>query len=344
MAQVFEKMAALAGFATHDFEEFFALSAELDAAEVAAVLGYLLGRLDSLDAAALVSVLRGLHPQRTLALGSDHPTLNMVGTGGGPATFNITTTAAFVVAAAGPVVVKTGSAACRSKSGFADVAASLGTLKVAMPWPEIEAIAGDVGIVFVPPSYYAPQIGTLSQMLAPAAFYNVAAYLNKIGPLLSPVRVDHRFIGANSVCCLEMLAGACADLGDIPTTIVSAADGMDEVSSRARTARVRLTAAGSRADDVIDPQALDIAAPPPEALVGFARTAAAECCERILSGKGTRAQTEIVALNAGVVLTSLGLFSDLAAGVRAATRLIVEGEALRKLHCLRERVWKCVRR
>ena len=284
--------------------------------------------------------MRRLHPQRTFKTADGRTTVNLVGTGGGPSTFNITTTVAFVVAAAGVVVIKTGSSACRSKSGFADVAAKLGTLKLAMPWEQLEAIVADVGIVFIPPAHYAPILGTLVDNLTPPIYRNVASYLNKIGPLMAPVRVDHQFIGANSLSCLEMLAGACCLLGDVPATLVSSEDGMDEVSTMAPSRVIQLTSDGNRNDETIDPRELGIRPPAADALEGYDITQAAECCERILGGEGTTAQSEIVALNAGVVLTSLGLCSDLAQGLDAARKILRDGAGLRKLEQLRKRVWK----
>ncbi|HEV3138095.1 MAG TPA: hypothetical protein VGZ26_09325 [Pirellulales bacterium] len=343
MRQVFEKMASMSGLSQSDFRQFFAHASDLAPAEIGAVLGYLLGRIDSRDAAAMVSVVREINPPHAIKI-DGRPTVNMVGTGGGPSTFNITTTAAFVVAAAGVVVVKTGSNACRSKAGFADVAAKLGTLKVTMPWDQIEAIVADVGIVFVPPASHALALGTLEYKLTAPVFRNVAAYMNKIGPLLAPVKVDHRCIGANSASCLEMLTGACRLLGDVPTTLFSADDGLDEVSSMAPTRLIQLTADGARQDDRLDPGSLGIQRPGLDALAGQEPAAAAECCERILSGRGTPAQSDIVALNAAVVLTSMGLFANVSAGFEATTRLIQQGAALAKLHELRSRVWKCAKR
>lgn len=344
MVRAFDKMASLSDLSRADVEEFFLQLADLAPGEVGAILGYLLGRLDSQDAATVVSVLRDLHPQRKVHVTDGRTTVNLVGTGGGPSTFNITTTVAFVIAAAGAVVVKTGSGAWRSRAGFVDVAARLGALKLAMPWERIEAIAEEVGIVFVPLSHYAPVLGRLEQHLTLAVCRNAASYLRKLGPLCSPVHVDYQLIGANSVSCLEMLAGACRILGDTPATLVASEDGLDEASTRGRTALVYLDAAGDRTDSVIDPRTLGLAIPSADALRGYEPAAAAECCERILSGKGTEAQTDIVALNAGVALTGLGLSPSIAAGFQTAQQLLAEGEALRKLHQLRERVWKCATR
>ena len=102
--------------------------------------------------------------------------------------------------------------------------------------------------------------------------------------------------------------------------------------------------AGGRKDESIDPRALGIAPPSWDALGGYEPAAAAECCERILGGKGTTAQADIVALNAGAVLTSMGRYADSATGFQAALKILRDGAALDKLRQLRERVWKCVKR
>lgn len=344
MVRVFERMASVSGFSQGDCEEFFSESASLTAGEIGAVLGYLLGRLDSHDAAAFVGAVRALHPPRDLRCVDGRTSVNLVGTGGGPSTFNITTSAAFVVAAAGAVVVKTGSRACRSQSGFLDVAARLGTVKLSMPWTLIESIVAEVGIVFVPLTCYAPALAVFEQILTPTVYRNAASYLNKVGPLLAPVRVGYRFLGANTHRVMEMLAGASCLLGDLPGSVVSAEDGLDEVSTTSRTRILRFAGDGSRKELALDPRDIGITLSSLDDLRGHEPAAAAECCERILGGEGTAAQTDIVALNAGAVLTSLGMFADLASGFQAARQILKDGEALNKLQQLRHQVWKWVKR
>lgn len=341
MADLFNKLASLSEFAREDFREFFQLAEELSSSEVACVLGYLLGRFDAHDAANMVSVLRELHPQYDVKISDGRRTVNLVGTGGGPPTFNITTIVAFVVAAAGVVVIKTGSSACRSSAGFADVAMKLKTLKLSMPWERIEEIANDIGIVFVPPGHHAPELGILEYKLSRPAYRNVALYFNKLGPLLSPVHVDHRFIGVHTNRCLETLSDACDLLDDTPTTLISAKDGMDEVSSMSKTKVVRLRADHTRQEEWIDPAEFDLHSTSLEALCGDEPAAAAECCERILAGEGTTDQSQIVALNSSMVLTSLGRVPDLQAGYKESLQLIQQGAGLNKLRELREQVWKC---
>ena len=129
-----------------------------------------------------------------------------------------------------------------------------------------------------------------------------------------------------------MLAGACGILGDVPTTLlITAEDGMDEVSSLAKTLLIHLAADGSRDERWIDPRSLGIQASSLGDLQGFEPDAAAKCCERILGGRGTAAQNEIVALNAGVVLSQFGPCADLTAGYQAAMQILASGEALEKL-------------
>jgi anthranilate phosphoribosyltransferase len=335
MIRLFDKMAAFERLSQADFAELFA-EARPAPAEIAALLGYLLGRQDGDEAAAFIQALRDRFPQRTVRV-DGRPTVNLVGTGGGRSTFNITTTTAFVVSAAGAVVVKTGSGAWRSRTGFAEVAGALGAMK-AVPWEQLEAIAREVGIVFIPPLYTAPILARWAHALGAATFRNVAGYVNKLGPLLSPVRVDHRFIGVTPPAALEMLARASAVLGDVPATLVASDDGLDEVSTAAGTSIVRLAADGTRRDTRIDPGELSIKAPQPDELQGSDPAESADICAAILAGRGSPAQTDIVAVNAAVVLAEIGAAASVRSGLDEARRLLREGAALRKLEQLRERM------
>ena len=145
---VFDRMANAEGFCRADIEHFLAGVCENSSGEIGAVFGYMLGRLDSDDALAMVQALRGMQDQREIPTEVGQPSVSMVGTGGGASTFNITTTASFIVAAAGPLVVKMGSNSWRSKSGSADVAALLGVMPIRMPWDAVVQAAEQAGIVF----------------------------------------------------------------------------------------------------------------------------------------------------------------------------------------------------
>jgi anthranilate phosphoribosyltransferase len=107
---------------------------------------------------------------------------------------------------------------------------------------------------------------------------------------------------------------------------------------------VHLSANGHRQETTIDPAMIDIRAPSQAELKGFEPVAAAQCCQRILSGEGEPAQMDIVALNAGTVMSCIGLCTNVASGYREALKILKSGEALQKLLALRERVWECVKR
>lgn len=340
MADVFDRMANGEGFSRADLEGFLAQARQISPGEIGAVFGYLLGRLDAGDALAMVEALRGLQEPRdiSLATASGHPSVSMVGTGGGPSTFNITTTASFVVAAAGPLVVKMGSTAWRSKSGSADVAAQLGVMPIRMSWDSVLQVARETGMVFVPPSYYPPILAKLAHELTMPTFRRVAGFINILGPLLSPVKVDHRFIGARSADCMEMLAEVCRGVGEVPTTFFSSEDGLDEVSTMAPTRVLNVDRAGETQRSTLDPASLQIPSPSIEELAGYESVEAAECCRRILGGTGSRAQTDIVALNAAAILHQLALFDTLEASYERALEILEGGEALQVLQRLRESV------
>jgi len=338
MADVFSRMANGEGFTRVDLEEFLGKIRKASPGEIGAVFGYLLGRLDSSDAQAMVEALRGTQESREISSEVGQPTVSMVGTGGGPSTFNVTTTSSFVVAAAGPLVVKMGSNAWRSKSGSADVAAQLGVMPIRMKWDAVLQVAQEAGIVFVPPSYYPPILARLAHGVTMPTFRRVAGFINILGPLLSPVKVDRRFIGARSVACMEMLAEVCRGIGDLPTTFFSSEDGLDEASTMAPTNVLSLDAAGEAQRSTIDPSLLQIPCPSIEELAGYEGAEAAECSLRILGGKGSSAQTDIVALNAGVVMHKLDLFDTLEAGYERAQEILRAGEALQVLERLRESV------
>jgi len=319
-----------------DVEEFLASINDLAAAEVAAVLGCLLGRHDGRDAATVVSAIRRLSPPKRIAGTADSPTVNIVGTGGGPSTFNISTATSFLLAAAGLKVIKTGSTAWRSRSGFMEVAMALGCLKESLTWDHIEAVADETGIAFVPPALYPPVLRDTASLLTPAVFRRVGYYINIIGPLLSPVAVDFRFLGASSRARQALLVDAATALGDIPACVVAAENGMDEVSSIGDTTVVAIDAAGQCDTMTIDPTMLPLTDVTIEDLAGLNPIGAARLLKRILSGQGTAQQSEIVALNGATVLWRLGRYESLAAAFESSLALILAGKPVAKIDALRE--------
>jgi anthranilate phosphoribosyltransferase len=307
-------------------------------AEVGALLGALAARCRADDAVAFVKACRRFQPVVSVA-GGAAPTLNIVGTGGGRSTFNISTTTSFLLAAAGVVVVKTGSGAYTSRSGFVETAALLGVLRN-LGWPELTSVAHKVGLVMVPPSRYPAVLARLAASIAPASFRTLGGFLNGVGPLLAPVAVDYRIYGASSVRLERLLSDALPILGDTPSVVVHGEAGVDEASTIGTTF---ITTIGDHGvlREPLDLGDISIAPVTWDDLQGTDPRASARLVSEILSGRGTPQQTDVVALNAAVALKALGIERELAAGFNRCRGLLLAGSGHDKLLQLREALAAC---
>lgn len=336
MDSLFNKLGQGAPLDSEEMAHFFASIEDYPPTEVAGVLGCMLGRHDGDDAAKIVAGVRRNTP-RTKIRGTGHsPTVNIVGTGGGPSTFNISTATSFLLAAAGVTVVKSGSTAWRSKSGFMEVATALGCLELSLTWENVDAIARKTGIVFLPPNLYPPALRDIAALLQTEVFRKIGYYINIIGPLLSPVAVDYAFIGASSKARQKLLAEAATMLGDTPTCIIYAENHLDEVSPIGLTYGVEIDSDGNSENFTIDPSRLPMSEVTIDDLAGLPPMGAARLLKKVLSGSGTPQQTEAVALNGAAVLWRLGRFDSLSSAYDACMALIKEGKPAEKIEALRD--------
>ncbi|MFZ3254898.1 MAG: anthranilate phosphoribosyltransferase, partial [Syntrophales bacterium] len=154
------------------------------------------------------------------------------GTGGdGINTFNISTTTAFVVAAAGLAVAKHGNRAVSSGSGSADVLEALGVnINVG---PEIvEECLGQIGIGFL----FAPLLhGAMKHAIGPRREIGIRTIFNMLGPLTNPAGANCQLIGVYDAKLTEMFAGVLKNLGTKRAFIVHGADGLDEATVTGET-------------------------------------------------------------------------------------------------------------
>ncbi|MBW6485238.1 MAG: anthranilate phosphoribosyltransferase [Syntrophobacterales bacterium] len=254
------------------------------------------------------------------------------GTGGdGMNTFNISTTTAFVVAAAGLTVAKHGNRAVSSRCGSADVLEALGVnINVG---PEImEECLQQIGLAFL----FAPQLhGAMKYALGPRREIGIRTIFNMLGPLTNPAGATAQLIGVYDPKLTEMFAGVLKNLGTKRAFIVHGG-GLDEATVTGET-RVSELNEGLISTYNIDPLDLLGEIYPDKDLAGGDAEKNAGITLDILTGRASGASRQIVVLNAALAIVAGGKANTIAGGIAAAQECINSGAALEKLHELKER-------
>lgn len=257
--------------------------------------------------------------------------IDTCGTGGdGANTFNISTTAAFIVAAAGLPVAKHGNRAMSSKCGSADLLEALG-IKVDLPPEKIEVCLKEAGIGFM----FAPVFHqSMRHAVAPRRELGFRTIFNVLGPLTNPAAANYQLIGVYKAELTEILAEVLGRLGARRVMVVHGGGGLDELGLDGLN-KVSLLDQGEvktfnfRAEDV------GLAPASNQLLKGTTAAENAELTLRILSGRERGPKRDVVVLNAAAALLVAGYVPDLPAGVELAAELIDNGSAYRKLEHLR---------
>jgi anthranilate phosphoribosyltransferase len=252
------------------------------------------------------------------------------GTGGDMAhTFNISTTAAFVVAAAGVTVAKHGNRSVSSKSGSADVLQALG-VNIEIPSHRAEECIRDVGIGFL----FAPVMHlAMKYAIGPRREIGVRTIFNLLGPLTNPAKVTSQIMGVYSADLTGMLAQALGNLGATHAYVVHGMDGLDEITITDRT-KISEYRDGKVQDYFLHPSDLGFPVGKPGDLKGGDAKDNAVLTLEILKGrKGP--QRDIVLINSAAALAAAGRTADLKQGVSLAAESIDSGAALRKLEELK---------
>jgi anthranilate phosphoribosyltransferase len=248
------------------------------------------------------------------------------GTGGdGKHTFNISTTAAFVVAGAGVKVAKHGNRAASSKSGSADVLMALGGNLDLDP----EQVAGcieTVGIGFLYAIHHHP---AMRFAIGPRRELGQRTIFNLLGPLTNPAGATHQVIGVYAPQLTEPLAHVLSELGSTAAYIVHGADGLDEFSTSGVN-RVSHLQNGRVETIELDPADLGLPRATLDDFSGGDPAANAQITHDILSGKDQGPRRDIVLLNAAAALTPHS--GDWMTGLAQARQAIDSGAALKTLN------------
>lgn len=300
------------------------------------------GRGDEVQTAALLIALRtkgetvdevvGLaRTMRDLSERVHAPVEGLVdtaGTGGGPTTFNISTTAALVAAAAGVPIAKHGNRSATSRSGSADLLEALGVAIELSPEQVSESIR-EVGFGFM----FAPRHHAATRHVVPVRkALGVRTIFNLLGPLTNPAGAPLQLLGVSDRNCQEMMAEALIELECERAFVVSADDGLDEFSIASPT-RVIEVAEGATVEWTVDPAEVGLVAAPIERIAGGSPEENAEVTRTVLAGE-TGPAREVTLLNAAAAIALGGLADDLSAGIERAANAIDSGAAGEKLEQL----------
>lgn len=281
------------------------------------------------ELAAMAMVLREACP-----LPCARPGLFMVdtcGTGGdGADTFNISTAVAFTAAACGVSIAKHGNRSASGKVGSADVLEGLGLELKARLTTVVEAI-GSAGVTFLFAPAWHPALVNLAPLRRSLGIRTV---FNLLGPLVNPLRPDAQVLGVARNDLLDPMAGALLQLGLKRAVVVHGAGGLDE-GSLAGANHLRFIDQGSVRSETLSPEDLGLTSAPLEALRGGDLAENQEILQAVLSGAGTKAQQDAVALNTALVLWSAGVEDDLRKGVQSAQAVLSAGEPWQRLETLK---------
>jgi anthranilate phosphoribosyltransferase len=254
------------------------------------------------------------------------------GTGGdGRSTFNISTTAAFVVAAAGLTVAKHGNRAVSSGCGSADVLEALGVNIDAAP-EVVEECIQETGIGFL---FAAKLHGAMKYAIGPRREIGIRTIFNMLGPLTNPAGATCQLIGVYDPRLTEMFAGVLKNLGTKRAFIVHGNDGLDEATVTAPT-RVSELREGLVSTYNLDPVELFGETYPGSQLLGGDAETNARITTGVLSGE-QGARRRIVVLNAALAIVAGDRAETLAQGIAVAEECIDSGAARKKLQQLIEK-------
>lgn len=256
--------------------------------------------------------------------------IDVVGTGGDRlSTFNISTTTAFVVAAAGGYVAKHGNRAVSRLSGAADVLEALG-VQIQVPPEVVRRSIEDIGIGFMfAPIYHA----AMKHAVGPRKEIGIRTVFNILGPLTNPANANYLVIGAYAPGLTEIMARVLGEMGARRAFVVHGLDGIDEVSTVGPT-QVSELRNGIVRTYTITPDDLGLRKTDPEQISGGTPDENAAITTAVLRGE-TGPRQEIVLANAAAALVAAGIVDDWRGGVELGRRAIASGAAHEKLEALR---------
>jgi len=252
--------------------------------------------------------------------------LEIVGTGGDHAnTFNISTTAAIITAAAGIPVAKHGNRSASSKCGSADVLETLGINITLSPERSAELLA-DIGICFL----FAQNYHIAMKYVAPIRReLGIRTIFNILGPLTNPAGAKMELMGVYDRELVEPLAQVLCNLGVKNAMVVHGEDGLDEISLCAPTFVCEVKDGWVRSY-TITPEQFGFERCDPDALKGGTPAENAAILKAILNGEKS-AKRDAAVFNAAAAMFVTGKYESIETAVNVANDVIDSGKAKQKL-------------
>jgi len=252
--------------------------------------------------------------------------VDIVGTGGdGMNTFNISTTSAIVVAAAGGKVAKHGNRSVSSKSGSADVLEALG-VNININPEQVAECVNKVGIGFM----FAPlHHSAMKHAITPRREMAVRTIFNLLGPLTNPANASTQLLGVFSKAWIEPIAQVLKRLGSEHVLVVHSEDGLDEISIAAPTNVAELRN-GSINTYTITPEEFGLNSASLDNIQVDSIEKSLAMVRSVLDNQASPAR-DIVVLNAGAAIYAADLTNNLADGIAKAQAVLSNGAAGEKL-------------
>lgn len=309
------------------------LGGAFDDSQIAGVLSLIQSRGATVDELVGAARVMRRHVTPVRCGDSSAVVIDTCGTGGAPKTFNISTAAAIVVAAAGKgrtprvVVAKHGNRS-RSGRGSAEVLERLGVNVNAGPEVQGRCLT-EAGVCFCFAIHHHPAAKAAS---GPRRSLGFPTLFNLLGPLTNPAGASRQIIGIYSRPLVELAARALHRLGSHRAMVVHGSDGMDELTTAGVSWVGRVEPGGVRLEE-LDPAGFGLPRPSAGALLAADLDAAARMIGEVLDGQSGPAR-DIVVLNSGAALHVAGACGSIADGMGLAAETIDSGRAASTLNDL----------
>ena len=306
------------------------MNGETSQVQNAAYLAALSTKSTKAETIAEISGSAAAMRDHALRVEHDMDVMEIVGTGGDHAhSINISTTAAFIISAAGVKVAKHGNRAASSKSGAADCLAALG-VNLDQPPEKAAQELREIGLCFLFAQKYHTSmkyVGAVRKELGIRTVFNI------LGPLTNPAHPKRMLLGVYDEYLLEPLAKVLLSLGVERGLVVYGQDCLDEISLSAPTSICEFKEGWFRRY-TIKPEDFGFARCQKSDIQGGTPEENAADTLAILQG-AQGPKTDIVLLNAGAAIYIGGKADSIAAGIEKARQLIASGAAMKQVEAFR---------